>query len=83
MIHASLFYATLKRPVLRPDFVCKLNELDLDIVLFHATFEPITDALLTSLKERNDVIWKLQSHSSTIRQAHEYFDLVLDVLPIL
>lgn len=75
------FCAMLKRHVVPRDFLCILDNVDLDRVLLLATVERRTDGLLTELKELSDVAPKLQLHSSTICQTRAYFDSVLNVFP--
>lgn len=52
----------LKRHVVLSSFVCKLNDVDVDIALLPVSFERRIGALFTNLEEFNDVFLRLQLH---------------------
>lgn len=70
----------MRHDVLR-EFVCKLDDVDVDRVLLPAFFKRRTDARFTNLKELSSIVMQLQFYYCTIHPARAYFDAVLNVFP--
>lgn len=70
----------LKRHLVLRNFVCQLNDVELDDALLPAFSEHRTDAILIKLEVLNGVVLKRQLHRRTVCQALAYFDTELDVI---